>query len=79
MLRQQLAHQLGVADVTLHQRDARHRLAEASAEIVEHHQRLAAAGELLYRVAADVTGAAGHQDCLCHELHLPSCPPIMQG
>ena len=55
-------HGLQVGDVALDQIAVANRGAMAGDEIVEHHDRVAGAAQRLARVAADIAGAAGHQN-----------------
>src|SRR5690606_29746599 len=59
---EQALQQGRVADVADHQLPVQHRIAVAGAEVVQHHDVLAALAELAHHVAADVAGTAGDQD-----------------
>ena len=53
---------LEIGHVALDQIAVANRGAMAGDEIVEHHDRVAGAAQRFARVAADVAGAAGHQN-----------------
>ncbi len=56
--------QRAVGHVADDQRRVAHRLPEPGAQVVEHHDALAAVAQLQHDVTADVAGAAGDQDGL---------------
>ena len=55
------------ATISLHAR--RHRAAMAGAQIVQHHDGVAALDQCGHKVAADITRPAGDQEPLRHYLH----------
>ena len=58
-----LGHQLAVAGRADHEGDAgRDQEAEAGRQVVEHGDALAGVDQRMHHVAADIAGAAGHQD-----------------
>jgi len=59
---QQPRHQGVIAHVPDNELAGRHRLPEASAQIVEYEDLLPCRRQLLHHVAADVAGATGYQD-----------------
>ena len=62
-LRDEILDQRLVADVADDQLGlARHRPVEAGRQVVEHDDALAGIDQLVDHVAADVAGAAGHQN-----------------
>jgi len=61
---QAAAHELTVAHAADHERRVERRLPEAAVEVVEDHDALPARTELECDMAADVAGAAGHEDGL---------------
>ncbi len=62
VLTQGLEHGLAIADLADDERGVEDRLAEAPREIVEDDDPLAARAQLQDDVAADIAGAAGHED-----------------
>ena len=63
----------GVGDIAQHEGRIEHGLAEAGAEVVEHHHALAALAQLQHRVAADVARAAGDEDAGSSCLRCTDC------
>lgn len=66
MLHQHACHQFKIADIADDQLCATHRLAKTGAQVVYDDDPFAPRHQLLDDVTADVTGAAGDEDCF-HE------------
>src|SRR5439155_4629910 len=59
---QRVADRRAIGDVTRDERSVLHRFAMTGDEVVEDDDRVAGAVQRLRRMAADVAGAAGHED-----------------
>ena len=59
---QRVADRRAIGDVTRDERSVLHRLAMTGDEVVEDDDGVAGAVQRLRRMAADVAGAAGHED-----------------
>src|SRR5579885_2292500 len=62
VLAQHLEHRLPVAHLAYDEGRIEHGLAEASRQVIQHDHALSAPAKLEHHVAADVAGAAGHED-----------------
>jgi hypothetical protein len=62
VLAQQARDESAVARVADHERRFKHGAAKSAREVVEDHDVLAARAQLAGHVAADVAGAAGHEN-----------------
>ncbi|GIX21854.1 MAG: hypothetical protein KatS3mg121_0637 [Gammaproteobacteria bacterium] len=75
VLAQQARDPIQIAAVADHQFAVQHRRPEAGGQIVQHHHLFAGFAELPDHVAADVAGAAGHQNrAFGHRRSLPGLP-----
>jgi hypothetical protein len=75
VLREDARHEVAITGVADDELAVRHRLAKAGGQVVERHDALAGRAELAHDVAADVAGAAGDENSVCHAWS----PRVLQG